>query len=170
MPLRKKGASHHTLNLIAAFLLGRRIKVKVNQKFSTPRPINGRSPQGSVSANALFCATVEFLQEGELEPDNATNNYTLLQDVNESTMFPGDTLLGDIPNDTCVSFEDNGWDVILDGELSSQAASPLEHVGSDLTPFPESLGQVNYWSHVTEDSDLAFQLNSTIHHQHQAGL
>ena len=68
---KRKGASQETLNLIASFLAGRRMKVRVGEEFSSLRNINGGSPQGCVSANALFCSTIGFLQEGQLEPDGA---------------------------------------------------------------------------------------------------
>ena len=63
----RKGASNQALNLIAAFLSGRRVTVKVNQKKSTHRHINGGSPQGCVSANTFFCATIEDLQRSDPE-------------------------------------------------------------------------------------------------------
>ena len=64
---KRKGASNQTLNLIAAFLSGRQMSVKVADSFSEPQNIHGGSLQGCVSANALFCTTIEFLQEGDLE-------------------------------------------------------------------------------------------------------
>ena len=54
---KRKGATTHTLQLIGSFLMGRMMKIKVEESFSAPHPINGGSPQGCVSANALFCAT-----------------------------------------------------------------------------------------------------------------
>ena len=41
---KRKGASNQTLNLIAAFLSGRRMSVKVADSFSEPRDIHGGSP------------------------------------------------------------------------------------------------------------------------------
>lgn len=58
---KKKGASQGTINLIASFLTSRQMSIKVGQSWSSKRPIRGGSPQGCVSANALFCATVEYL-------------------------------------------------------------------------------------------------------------
>ena len=66
---KRKGASSQTIGMIGAFLMGRRMTVKVGSSFSTERPINGGSPQGCVTANALFCATVEFLQDGQYEEE-----------------------------------------------------------------------------------------------------
>ena len=89
----KKGASTQTIKLIAAFLAGRQMKVKVNDKYSSLRSINGGSPQGSVSANALFCTTVEYLQSGEIEIEPAALDIGLLNRAHESTLYPGDTIL-----------------------------------------------------------------------------
>ena len=63
---KKKGASSDTLSLIYSFLEGRSMRIKVGDTLSDPRPICGGSPQGCVSANALFCATIQYLQEGEV--------------------------------------------------------------------------------------------------------
>ena len=229
------------------------MKVEVNQKFSMPRAIHGGSPQGSVSANALFCATVEFLQEGELEPGNTPMNCALVQNITESTMYPGETILGDIPSSLSVSFADNSWNATLLSEHSEEIVNPFGHVSSallspasrhttggpndlvnnngvdsteprqqtavnagsmlgsqlrdpqhtpggpndldpdkdgqqtvhsmgssdekDCSPFkprvsstPELPGAVNYSSHVTQESDIDYHLDSTTRQRHQAGL
>ena len=85
----KKGASNQTLNLIAAFLSGRTMLVKINQNFSKRLPINGGSPQGCESANALFCTTIERLQEGQLEESNCAAEIAGYQDrAGESSLLP----------------------------------------------------------------------------------
>ena len=45
--------------------------VKIGDTLSKERKINGGSPQGCVTANTLFCGTIEFLQEGQLETSYA---------------------------------------------------------------------------------------------------
>ena len=99
---QKKGASNQTLNLIAAFLSGRQMTVKVNSTVSRRRTINGGSLQGCVSVNALFCATIEFLQENEYDETNSSADLAQLMQKDQNT---GDAILEDIP------FEDNGIDV-----------------------------------------------------------
>ena len=98
----KKGASNQSLNLIAAFLSNRRMSVKINSSYSSQRKKNGGSPQGSVSANALFCGTIEFLQEGSLEETANEADLAVEQDhPNSYSYFAGALILEDIP------FEEN---------------------------------------------------------------
>ena len=47
------GASTDSLAMIAAFLTGRKMKVKVNYSFSSPRAVKGGSPQGTRLGNFL---------------------------------------------------------------------------------------------------------------------
>lgn len=58
-----KGASHASLNMIAAFLRNRTMSVKVGQTFSTPRPVHGGSPQGTKLGNFLFAVTIDLIEE-----------------------------------------------------------------------------------------------------------
>lgn len=48
------------------------MRVKIDGSLSTTWKINGGSPQGSVSANALFCATTEFLQQEDYEGSSSS--------------------------------------------------------------------------------------------------
>ena len=102
----RKGASNQTLNLIAAFLSGRQMAEKMNGQLSSLRPNNGGSPQGCVSANSLFCATIKDQQEGNIEESYGTENLALLPRSDGSSMYAGETILND-----CVSFEENGTDL-----------------------------------------------------------
>ena len=60
---KRKRASQATLGLICAFLTGRKMQVKVGETLSALLDICDGSPQGCVSVNALFCATIEALQD-----------------------------------------------------------------------------------------------------------
>ena len=104
----KKGASTQTLRAIASFLSGRTMRIKIGKTLSKKRPINGGSPQGCVSANHLFCTTIEFLQEGSIEEAPKDNDIAGLDISQEgSSNYAGETILGDIPS-FCESVEDNG--------------------------------------------------------------
>lgn len=61
--LKKAGASSQSIGLISAFLSGRTMSVKIGLEESTPRPVTGGSPQGSILANYLFCVTTDDLDE-----------------------------------------------------------------------------------------------------------
>ena len=171
----KKGASHQTLNLIAAFLSGRQMRVKVNQKYSKPLAINGGSPQGSVSANALFCATIQFLQEGDLEETQTTADNSLFDQSGDSSLYPGDTILGDLHDDSCVDFELNGWEATLsENSISDQnwgtIGDPSEEFQPRVFSTPQVAGEINYSSHKRTESTLSYDMNSSLHQRHQAGL
>ena len=72
-----------------------------------------------MAANALFCATVEFLQQGEVETEDAEIDLAQLCQPHDSMLYPGDTILGNIPVDESVNFEDNGWNVPIDATSNS---------------------------------------------------
>ena len=59
--LTRLGASRHSVDLINAFLHGRRMQVKVENVLSAPREVPGGAPQGSITGPFLFCATIDSL-------------------------------------------------------------------------------------------------------------
>ena len=167
----RKGASNQTLNLIAAFLSSRRMTVKVYQKKSSTRPIHGGSPQGCVSANSLFCATIEDLQNDDLEDTNNVVDNAILQKIDgQSALYAGETILGDV-----VSFEDNGFECgpISPTQLSDRSygpVSPPQDFAPKVFSSPNDL-RMNYSSHVTESSVLSYAIdNDSIPNRHQAGF
>ena len=61
--LARHGASTPILELIATFLTDRVMMVKVGSLLSTPRRVNGGSPQGSILGVFLLNATIDDLEE-----------------------------------------------------------------------------------------------------------
>ena len=59
---RRKGMSEPVVNMIKAFLTGRSMSVKVGEKQSRPRTVDGGSPQESIMGNALFCLVTEIFE------------------------------------------------------------------------------------------------------------
>ena len=55
------GAEERDVLLVNAFLHNRKMSVKINDTFSTPKFAPGGAPQGSILACFLFCATIENL-------------------------------------------------------------------------------------------------------------
>lgn len=60
---KKKGASSDILRLLASFLIGRNMTVKVGQQKSALRPVNAGAPQGSVLGCYLFGIGVDDIEE-----------------------------------------------------------------------------------------------------------
>ena len=60
---KKKGSSTPVIKLIASFLSGRKMTVRVGQEWSDPLSINGGCPQGSILGVFLFNITTEDLEE-----------------------------------------------------------------------------------------------------------
>lgn len=76
----KKKSSTPILKLLATFLTGRTMTVRVGEKWSVPRSVNGGCPQGSILGVFLFNVTTEDLEEefekfekNRLEPRQDTN-------------------------------------------------------------------------------------------------
>ena len=59
----RKGASSDIIALLACFLSGRTMRVKVGEARSDPRPVNAGAPQGSVLGSYLFNVGIDDLEE-----------------------------------------------------------------------------------------------------------
>ena len=57
------------LELLAAFLLGRTMTVRVGKQWSARKPVNAGSPQGSVLGGFLFNVGIDHLEDGCQFPD-----------------------------------------------------------------------------------------------------
>lgn len=103
------GASPPTIAMIRAFLTGRVMTVKVGLARSTPRPVSGGSPQGSILGNQLFCILTDQLNK--CIPRSVSNLST-------------------------VSFENNGAD--MSASSGSLDVSPIARPLQDITLGSES--------------------------------
>ena len=82
----KKGASTQILKLLATFLLGRRMAVRLEGEISDSLPINAGAPQGSVLGCYLFNIGVDDLEEGF----NNCGVNNLQSEVHEETLNRSD--------------------------------------------------------------------------------
>ena len=119
--------------MIASFLKGRTMRVKIGTTLSEKRSINGGSPQGCVSANALFCATIEALQTGEL--DCSAMDAAFAPEGSSSSCYAGETILANIPrfDRDVLEFEQNGWNVPINSPTSLMCP-PTERILSPISP------------------------------------
>ena len=65
----RKGASSNLLAILASFLTNRTMVVKVDQAWSSPRPVCGGAPQGSILGVFLFNITTDNLEDASSVDD-----------------------------------------------------------------------------------------------------
>ena len=110
--LAKMGATLGLLRIVASFLTGRMMTVRVGKEWSVPREVTGGCPQGSILGVFLFNATIDDLEDtylGGRDPsdssdtpsDNDQEDTPLLGTAMSTPARPGDAGIGD-PGDSPV--------------------------------------------------------------------
>ena len=95
---KSKGASDHSVAMIAAFLRNRRMKFKVGETMSDERLVKGGSPQGTLLGNILFIITTDDL---ELGPDTLRNEISVPElSFEDAEEYNGSVTGGGIYNDS----------------------------------------------------------------------
>ena len=84
--LEALGSSSATTGLVHAFLEGRTMSVRVGSNYSTPRPVPGGSPQGSILGNYLFCATTNSLPQNMDYSRPAEVSFASLDTAGDTTI------------------------------------------------------------------------------------
>ena len=69
-----KGAPNFVIRLLAAFLSGRQMTVKLGTSRSKPRPVNAGAPQGSVLGTYVFNVATDDLEGGVVDEDTINEN------------------------------------------------------------------------------------------------
>ena len=79
---RDAGASNQVLSLLASFLIGRQMTVRVGNHWSNKRTVNAGAPQGSVLGTYIFNVGTDTLEDGyedeEISDDESDNGLDLL--------------------------------------------------------------------------------------------
>ena len=83
----QRGASSEIIALLALFLAGRVMTVRVGKESSTPRQVNAGAPQGSVLGCYLFNIGIDSLEEG-FSPDGLGQEDTQQETLNRTDDFP----------------------------------------------------------------------------------
>ena len=100
-----QGASNPILRLIATFLTGRTMSVRVASSWSAPRPVTGGCPQGSILGVLLFNLTTDDLEDGSSYVLQAERPVVGLEEEEEEdydTAMPGNRAWGD-------QLQDDSW-------------------------------------------------------------
>ena len=93
----KAGASNQLLRLLASFLKGRTMTVRVNDQNSKPRYVNAGAPQGSVLGTYVFNVGTDALEEG-FNQDDQERTYQLNEgDLNFLELAPATTTAHSTP-------------------------------------------------------------------------
>ena len=58
-----KGASNEVIQLLSAFLMNRKMTVRVGESWSDPKPVNSAAPQGSVLGCFLFNIGIDTIEQ-----------------------------------------------------------------------------------------------------------
>ena len=61
--LRDNGASEYTISIVQSFLANRTMNVRIGSTLSSPRPIRGGSPQGTLLGNLLFTLSTNRIED-----------------------------------------------------------------------------------------------------------
>ena len=62
--LTRSGASPESVTMVASFLTGRRMRMKIGSHFSSERAVKGGSLQGTRLGNFLFVVTIDNIEQG----------------------------------------------------------------------------------------------------------
>ena len=86
---KKRGASKQSIGMLYTFLEGRKMRVKIDNVFSEPLPINGGSPQGTLLGNLIFIVTTSELEKDlTYETNTGTNEVIIETFANDGDTFP----------------------------------------------------------------------------------
>ena len=135
-------ASHQSMNMIHAFLSGRKMKIKTKKGFSTTRSLPGGSPQGTLLGNFLYIMTMDDI---ELRRQNVViPNIRPAPVVTPPEMYHQ----CDLPSAAQLPV-----DTDTDGNTSSDSSFIYFSSSDDSSPADESFGDCDDFHQITPDND-----------------
>ena len=145
----KKGSSTPVLRLLASFLTDRTMQVRVGSAWSSPKPITGGCPQGSILGVFLFNVTVDDLEDGSPYVSDPGAPEPEMED--DFYRVPADVPDGQDGDDTFHS--------ALSGPLNSPAL-PVAASSPGIPPSPPEISPVlargTFGLRLNSSSDLPF--------------
>ena len=133
--LREHNASDLSVDLVHAFLRDRTMTVRVGETLSSPRPVHGGSPQGSMLGNLLFTITTDKITE---RIDYAKQILNLARLEKNTEIISLDTSLARIVTDQHSIYGIDNITVTSDSVNSSERGTiSFEHNGRECTPDRE---------------------------------
>lgn len=173
--LRKKGATRELLEMVAAFLTGRKMTVKVGKEKSSLRDLFGGAPQGSILGVFLFNCTIDDFEA----PSTDVEPYLINGGTHHGQVRPYDPL-PEVEGLVEVPLEDQNeaahlirWiveklqvvkyfgDNSVHEKINMENAEPIPGTNIKKKHSPRTQNLVRTVVHVAEDSSMQINAKKT---------
>ena len=157
----KKGASVQSLGMLRSFLEKRYMKVRIDKMFSSPLPINGGSPQGTLLGNLIFIIATSDLDKGISYEERSLNTNSDNEDCDKSLLEHESLHVLDENNSESDPLVVKYVDDILGAEKLSTASGKCHYSTNTPTCSIYSKKSEHLINHVTESAaELGLKVNN----------